>query len=95
MADIRIDVAKVCGHCNAALENGDSFLLRGTSITPQGHWKSCQIALASVVMNAGRLRISESPIYIACPDPGTGEGGNVTFRLSFVDDHEYDQDQTG
>ncbi len=88
MTDIRIEVAKVRGHCLAGLEIGDEFLFQGTSICPQGHQKSCQVAHASFVMNAGRLRISRAPLYVSCPDPGTGEGGNVIFEVSYVDDHE-------
>lgn len=81
MAGVRIKVAKISGRCNAAFEIGDTFVLDGWRITPQGNDKACQVAFASVVMNVGRLRLQGGPLFVACPDPGTGEGGNVIFEL--------------
>ncbi len=83
MTAIKAEVVRVLGACNAELKEGDTFLLRGTQIIPQGGAKSCQVVFASLVMNAGRLRLQE-PVCVACTDPGTGEGGNVTIELSTV-----------
>jgi len=87
MADVAVEVVRVRGTCNAGLCEGDTFILRGLRIIPQG-----PIAFASVVMNAGRLTLGSSPVCIACPDPGTGEGGNVVLKLIWRqnrEDHPY------
>jgi uncharacterized repeat protein (TIGR04076 family) len=84
MADIRAEVVRVQGRCNAGLEKGDSLLLSGLRIMPEGGAGACTVAFASLVMNAGRLRLREGSLYVCCPDPGTGEGGNVMFELSRV-----------
>lgn len=91
MADVKAEVIAVRGTCNAELKEGDTFLIRGLNIVPQGNDKSCSVACASVVMNVGRLRLQEDPVYVSCPDPGTGEGGNVLFKLSLVKGDEDDQ----
>ena len=91
MADVKAEVIAVRGTCNAELKEGDTFLIKGLIIVPQGNDKSCSVACASVVMNVGRLRLQEGPVYISCPDPGTGEGGNVLFKLSWLKDHAGDQ----
>jgi uncharacterized repeat protein (TIGR04076 family) len=82
MSDFEVEVVRVCGKCNAGLEVGDKFSLRGVEIIPQGHKRVCQVAFASIFLNVGRLRMHEDSIFVACPDPGTGEGGNVIFNLS-------------
>lgn len=91
MADVKAEVIAVRGTCNAELKGGDSFLIRGLCIIPRGNAKACSVAFASIVMNVGRLRLQEDPICVCCPDPGTGEGGNVMFKLSWVKGHEDDQ----
>lgn len=85
MAAVRIDVARVRGTCNAGLAVGDSFLLRGLQINPEGHGKACPLALYSVMMNVGRLFLEGSPIFVSCPDPGTGAGGNVLLGLQVAE----------
>jgi uncharacterized repeat protein (TIGR04076 family) len=77
----RVEVMAVRGTCNAQLEEGDTFVLQGLRIVPQGHDKACCFAFASIVANLGRLRFQD-PICVSCPDPGTGAGANVIFRLS-------------
>lgn len=91
MAHVKAEVVRVRGTCNAALEESDTFLIGGLRVEPQGRDKVCSVAFATLVMNAGRLRLHDSPIYVCCPDPGTGEGGNVTFKLSFARGDEDDQ----
>lgn len=86
MAEVKAEVIRVRGVCNAELKEGDVFLLRGLRIIPQGNEKACQVAFASIIANSGRLKLLRGPIYISCPDPGTGEGGNVTFRISAVEE---------
>ena len=89
MSNIKIKVVRVDGNCTACLEPGDSFILRNWRITAQGHEKTCQVAFASIVQNASRPKTYGCPVYISCPDPGTGEGGNVLFKLELEanDDH--------
>ena len=90
MAHVTAEAIAVRGYCNAALEVGDQFILEGLRITPQCGDKSCTLAFASLVNNVGRLRLQQGPICVACPDPGTGEGGNVLFRLSWEADDAID-----
>ncbi len=88
-----IQVVRVTGRCNAGFAPGDRFLLRDWRITPCGHGRACQVAFATVVNNAGRVGLSGGrPVYVACPDPGTGEGGNVLMKLSLEADDEADPD---
>jgi uncharacterized repeat protein (TIGR04076 family) len=88
MSEIAVKVVRVTGNCNARLEEGHTFLLKGLEIIPQEDAPSCQVAFASIVQNAGRLRLHGARIFVACPDPGTGEGGNVIFQLSMEEDDE-------
>jgi len=94
MTEIQVEVVRVRGICNAALAEGDSFTAKGLRIKPNQHDKMCIIAHASIVANIGRLRIEGSPLYVSCPDPGTGNGGNVIFKLSLANSHETDKRET-
>lgn len=84
----RAKVVAVKGICNAGLEIGDEFLLKDLQFIPVEKERSCCIAYASILANIGRLKFQETPIYISCPDPGTGNGGNIIFEVSPVDDYE-------
>ncbi|MDI7277621.1 MAG: hypothetical protein QME94_16710 [Anaerolineae bacterium] len=84
MTDAEVEVVAVTGRCNAGLKVGDRFVLKGVEIIPEGEASICQVAFATVVTNSGRLRLQEWPIYVSCPDPGTGEGGNVILKLARV-----------
>jgi uncharacterized repeat protein (TIGR04076 family) len=95
--DVRAEVIAVRGTCNAGLEEGDTFHLQGLRVVPLGRDRACNVAFASLVMNAGRLGLRPGPLglragplYVCCPDPGTGEGGNVLFELSWEVGHEDD-----
>lgn len=77
----KIRVVTVSGTCNAGLEEGDVFSLEGLRLRSEGNSKECCIALATLVMNLGRLRVQEGPLYVSCPDPGLGLGGNVIFEV--------------
>jgi uncharacterized repeat protein (TIGR04076 family) len=91
MSSVIVEVIAVKGTCNAELKPHDVFLLKNFRITPQGHNKACGVACASLVANVGRLKIQPGPVYVSCPDPGTGVGGNVLFELSWAEDDEDDQ----
>ena len=82
MPDVRIEVVRTRGHCNADFHEGESFFYKGSQLIATERGFDCLFALATVVVNAGRLRLEKGPIYLSCPDPGTGEGGNVIFRVS-------------
>ena len=90
MPDIKVEVVRVRGNCSACLKEGDTFVLRGVKIAPHGNDKSCQVAFASIVKNVGRLKLQERSLFVACPDPGMGEGGNVTFRLELEQGYDLD-----
>ena len=83
--EVKVDVVKVSGICNAALQESDFFLLDGAGILLQGHNRTCSLLCSSIVLNAGRLRLLKSPLFVSCPDPGTGDGGNVIVRLSAIE----------
>jgi uncharacterized repeat protein (TIGR04076 family) len=78
---IKAKVVNVQGICNAELQLGDIFFLEALRITPRGHTRECALAYASLTANAGRLAINPQGLCVSCPDPGTGQGGNVIFRL--------------
>lgn len=79
---IRAKIVQIQGVCNAGLKVGDEFIVKDWEILPCKQENTCSLAFASIVNNAGRVRIYPNPIFISCPDPGTGEGGNVIFELS-------------
>lgn len=91
MSSVIVEVIAVRGTCNAELKSHDVFLLENFRVTPHGHNKACGVACASLVANVGRLKIRSGPVYVSCPDPGTGVGGNVLFELSLAEDDENDQ----
>ncbi len=89
----RVEVIAVRGGtCNARLEEGDTFAFEELRFVPQGHDKACYVAFASIVANLGRLKL-QNPIYVSCPDSGTGAGANVIFRLSEENNDGYDPRQ--
>jgi uncharacterized repeat protein (TIGR04076 family) len=90
MSSVIVKVITVRGTCNAGLKPHDVFLLENFRVTPHGHNKTCGVACASLVANVGRLKIQPGPVYISCPDPGTGVGGNVLFELSLAEDDKND-----
>jgi len=90
-APTKIRVADVRGTCNARFETGDAFYLEGIDLVPRGHDRTCCVAFASVIANVGRLKFVAGPIYVSCPDPGTGAGGNVLFELVREESDEHDR----
>ena len=77
-----VKVAVVRGSCNAGLRVGDAFMLDGLRVIPLGHDRACSVAFATMVANIGRLALRKGPLFVSCPDPGTGSGGNVLLRLA-------------
>ncbi len=88
---ITAKVITVRGICNAELQVGDLFLLEGLRFTPQGHTRTCALACASLTANVGRLKLQPRGLCVSCPDPGTGQGGNVLFELSWKEQNEQHQ----
>ena len=82
MADVHIEVIRARGKCNAGLDVDDVFLVKDQRIVGQARGFECLPAYTTIVANLGRLKLHKGPIYLSCPDPGTGEGGNVLFRIS-------------
>ena len=78
----------VRGKCNAGLRVGDTFVLDGWRIVSGNAAKLCCVALGSIVANASRWKLREAAVYISCPDPATGEGGNVIFELRPQEERE-------
>jgi uncharacterized repeat protein (TIGR04076 family) len=85
MTQVNAVIVKVSGVCNASFQEGDAFLVTGLNILPQNHNRACSLFYASMTLNAGRLGLEDGPLYISCPDPGTGDGGNVIVKLSAVE----------
>jgi len=86
-----LKVVAVRGRCNAGLQVGDTFVLDGWRIVSPNINKLCCVALASIVTNASRWKLQEGGLYMSCPDPAMGEGGNVIFELCSQEGHENHQ----
>jgi hypothetical protein len=80
--EIKTEVIRLTGTCNADLQIGDTFLLRGADLVSQGHSHHCALLCGTIAANAGRLCLGMSPLYLSCQDPGGGDGGNVTVAVS-------------
>ena len=88
MPDVRIDVVRTLGKCNADFHEGETFFYEGSQLIGTERGFDCLFAQGTIVTNLSWLRLEKRPIYLSCPDPGTGEGGNVTFRISFMSARE-------
>lgn len=84
MPDVRIEVVRIHGVCNANFHEGETFLYSGSQLIGAERGYDCLSAQGTIVTNLGRLKF-ENPIYLSCPDPGAGEGGNVTFHVSIIE----------
>ncbi|HEY47520.1 MAG: hypothetical protein AMJ88_06305 [Anaerolineae bacterium SM23_ 63] len=84
MPDVRIDVVRTRGHCNADFHEGETFFYNGSQLIGTDRGYNCLFAQGTIVTNLGRLTLMKCPLYLSCPDPGMGEGGSVTFRISFM-----------
>ena len=88
MPDVRIEIVRTRGKCNADFHEGETFLYKESQLIGTERGFDCLFAQATIVTNLGRLRLEKCPMYLSCPDPGSGEGGNVTFRISFMSARE-------
>ncbi|HDI73646.1 MAG TPA: TIGR04076 family protein [Candidatus Korarchaeota archaeon] len=95
--DVKIEVEEVRGLCAAGYRKGDSFLLKGFYIEPEGGARICIHALVGMIsllspfshgVSAKELGIGEEDDigYVQCPDPGRPYtcGGTVVFKLARV-----------
>jgi len=75
-------VERVIGTCNARYRVGDKVLvnLDDACIDKTQSDNLCIFALNSVLTNMSRIRSGEQ-ILASCPDPATGLGGNVVFKV--------------
>jgi uncharacterized repeat protein (TIGR04076 family) len=85
MPDLQVEVVRTRGKCNADFHEGETFTYQGSQIISKERGFDCLFAQGTIAINLGRLKLKKGPIYLSCPDPGTGEGGNVTFRISFLE----------
>jgi uncharacterized repeat protein (TIGR04076 family) len=88
---MKIEVIAVRGRCNAGLAVGDTFLLHSWHIISGNANKMCCVALASIIACVSRWKLHDGAVCVSCPDPGTGEGGNVLFRLCQEEGYENHQ----
>jgi uncharacterized repeat protein (TIGR04076 family) len=82
---IKAEAIRVSGACNAQIREGDTYLVSGTDVLPPSQGRTCSLLAMSIALNAGRLRLGNGPLFVSCPDPGTGDGGNVIVKLSVVE----------
>jgi uncharacterized repeat protein (TIGR04076 family) len=83
--DVRIKVVRIHGKCNANFHEGETFLYNGSQLIGAERGFDCLFAQGTIMTNLGRLTFEKDPIFLSCPDPGSGEGGNVTFRISYIE----------
>jgi uncharacterized repeat protein (TIGR04076 family) len=75
-------VVRVTGTCNAGYRVGDQVVvdLDTACIDKEQSGQLCVFALGAVLANMGRIRPGEQALA-SCPDPATGLGGNVIFKI--------------
>lgn len=75
-------VVQVVGTCNAGYKVGDRIIVNlDTACIDKGQSDNlCVFALSSILANACRIRREETALA-SCPDPATGIGGNVSFKV--------------
>lgn len=75
-------VVQVTGHCNAGYKSGDKVVvnLNNACIDKEQSDNLCIFALSAILTNMARSGWGEE-ILASCPDPATGLGGNVVFRI--------------
>ncbi len=79
--NVRVEVVRVTGRCDAGFRAGETFAFDGSRLVPErGEARDCPVVGALFGGNLGRLRL-RAPLCLSCPDPGTGAGGNVLFRV--------------
>lgn len=85
-------VVRVSGTCNAGYQVGDKVIvnLDNACIVKEQSDSLCIFALSAILANMSRIRRGEQSLA-ACPDPATGLGGNVLFRVA----KEYPDESAG
>jgi uncharacterized repeat protein (TIGR04076 family) len=75
-------VVRVTGTCNAGYRVGDQVVidLDTACIDKEQSDQLCVFALGAVLANMGRIRQGKQ-VLASCPDPATGLGGNVVFKI--------------
>lgn len=75
-------VVQVTGACNAGYEVGDKIIvdLNNACIDKKESSNLCVFALSAILANMSRIRRGEKTLA-SCPDPATGFGGNVIFKI--------------
>lgn len=76
-------VVRVAGTCNAGYKLGDKVIvnLDNACIDKEQSDNLCIFALSAILSNMSRIRSNEETLA-SCPDPATGLGGNVLFRVT-------------
>jgi uncharacterized repeat protein (TIGR04076 family) len=85
MKRIVATVVRVTGTCNAGYRVGDEIVINldDACIVKEQSDNLCIFALGAILANMSRIRRGEQALA-ACPDPATGLGGNVIFRVKGV-----------
>lgn len=75
-------VTRVTGSCIACYEAGDKIIVNhdNACIEKERSDNLCIWALNAILTNMCRIRPGETALA-SCPDPATGHGGNVIFRI--------------
>ena len=76
-------VVRVTGTCNAGYKVGDKITvnLDNACIDKAQSSNLCIFALSAILANMARIGGGEKALA-SCPDPATGRGGNVVFRVT-------------
>jgi uncharacterized repeat protein (TIGR04076 family) len=83
MRRVIAEVVRVTGTCNAGYIVGDKVIvnLDNACIDKEQSDNLCIYALSAILANLARIRGDENALA-SCPDPATGHGGNVIFRIT-------------
>ena len=75
-------VVRVTGTCNAGYKLGDKVTvnLDNACISKEASHNLCIFAINAILANMSRTRTGEDTLA-SCPDPATGLGGNVIFKI--------------
>ena len=75
-------VVRVTGRCNAGYKLGDRVVvnLDNACVDKEQSDNLCIFAVSAILSNMSRTRRDEHTLA-SCPDPATGLGGNVIFRV--------------
>lgn len=82
-------VVRVTGTCNAGYQVGDKIVvnLDNACIEKEHSNDLCIWALSAILANMCRIRQGEKALA-SCPDPATGLGGNVIFKVVKEEYHD-------